>query len=238
MGAGLIRKAPKRPERLTWGLAALAVATAGTVVVGELAKLAKRRTQASLEELREADEEPTRLETAEHAIIGTQRAASDTFTVVLEGIEAAPRQETALFNLLSGFLGGFALMRLSTWGMRGGWWPTSSVVLGGRHIHHFVPGILLAFAAGGTAIMTQSRQLETTLAIPFGAGVGMTFDEAALLLDLRDVYWTREGILSVQISFGFAALLGATILALRILRRGEQRAKEQGLIPLTPGNSA
>ncbi len=30
----------------------------------------------------------------------------------------------------------------------------------------------------------------------------MTFDEAALLLDLRDVYWTREGILSVQVSLG------------------------------------
>ena len=48
--------------------------------------------------------------------------------------------------------------------------------------------------------------------MPFGAGIGLTFDEAALLLDLRDVYWTREGVLSVQLSLGLAAILGATIL--------------------------
>ena len=44
--------------------------------------------------------------------------------------------------------------------------------------------------------------------MPFGAGIGMTFDEAALLLDLRDVYWTREGVLSVQLSLGLAGMLG------------------------------
>jgi hypothetical protein len=61
--------------------------------------------------------------------------------------------------------------------------------------------------------------------------VGLTFDEAALLLDLRDVYWTREGLLSVQVSLGLAALLGGTILALRMLRRGERRAEELGIVP-------
>ena len=52
--------------------------------------------------------------------------------------------------------------------------------------------------------------------------MGLTLDEAALLLDLRDVYWTREGILSVQLSLGATAILGGTILALRMLRRGER----------------
>src|SRR5687768_2753092 len=98
-----------RPERLTLGLAALAVATAGTVLAGEVAKLARRRAKETLEDL-ESDAEPTRLETAEHALLSAPRAASDTFTVAVEGFEAAPRHETALFNLLSGFLGGFALM--------------------------------------------------------------------------------------------------------------------------------
>ena len=52
-----------------------------------------------------------------------------------------------------------------------------------------------------------------------------------LLLDLRDVYWTRQGLLSVQVSLGVTATLAATILGLRMLRRGEERSVQEGLIP-------
>jgi len=52
------------------------------------------------------------------------------------------------------------------------------------------------------------------------AGRGLA--EAALLLDLRDVYWTREGLLSVQLSLGATAILSIAILTQRMLRRGEQ----------------
>ena len=136
-----------------------------------------------------------------------------------------------LFNLLTGFVFAFALIRLSTAGIRGGWWPFGNVRLGGRHIHHFVPGILITFGAGTLALLSDDARLEQLLAVPFGAGIGLTFDEAALLLDFRDVYWTREGVLSVQLSFGLAATLGGTILALRMLRRGEERVEAAGLIP-------
>ena len=57
--------------------------------------------------------------------------------------------------------------------------------------------------------------------------MGLTLDEAALLLDLRDVYWTREGVLSVQVSLGATAILAGTILALRMLRRGERRPRRR-----------
>ena len=69
------------------------------------------------------------------------------------------------------------------------------------------------------------------LSFGFGAGAGLTFDEAALLLDLRDVYWSREGVVSLQVSFGVTAVLAATILGLRMLRRGEKQSVEEGLIP-------
>ena len=134
--------------------------------------------------------------------------------------------------------GAFALVRLSTAGIRSGWWPFGNVRLGGRHIHHFVPGILMAFGCGTGALVTNDRRIERVLAIPFGAGMGLTFDEAALLLDLRDVYWSREGLLSVQVSLGTSALLGATILGLRMLRRGEERGEQQGLIPTEAGEIA
>jgi hypothetical protein len=151
--------------------------------------------------------------------------------VAREGLADTPRREIVLFNLLSGFTGSFLLMRLSTWGIRSGWWPLGNVRVGGRHVHHFVPGILIAFTAGGVGLVTTSERAEELLAIPFGAGIGMTFDEAALLLQLEDVYWTREGVLSVQVSLAITSILGATLLALRILRRGEKVSEQAGLIP-------
>jgi hypothetical protein len=218
-------------DRLTQGLAAVAVATAGTVVGGELLRLARRRRRQEESEAQDGTSLGV-LETAEHALLQTSQATQDTVTVAIEGYQATPRHETVLFNLLSGFLGSFAVMRLSAAGIRAGWWPLGNVRVGGRHIHHFVPGIAIAFATGGAALFTQDEALETALAVPFGVGVGMTVDEAALLLDLRDVYWTREGVLSVQLSLGALALMGGTILALRMLRRGEQAAEEHEAIPV------
>jgi hypothetical protein len=84
-------------------------------------------------------------------------------------------------------------------------------------------------------MVTDSAPLERALAIPFGAGLGMTFDEAALLLEMRDVYWSREGLLSVQLSFGILAILGAAVISLRIIGRGERRAISAGAIPAPYG---
>jgi hypothetical protein len=212
-------------DRVTVGLAALALATAGSVIVGEMARLARRRTV-------DRRDPHGGLDTAELAIETAGRAGRDTVAAAIEGYEAAPRRETVLLNLLSGFVLSFAFVRLSTRAVRRGWgFPFGNVNLGGRHVHHFVPGILLAFGSGAAALVTENERIETTLAVPFGVGMGLTFDEAALLLDLRDVYWTREGVLSVQVSLGLAALLGGTIIALRMLRRGEERIEAQGLIP-------
>jgi hypothetical protein len=171
-----------------------------------------------------ADTPPNLAEAAGHA-------TRDTIAVARRGIRATPHHEQVLFNVLQGFLGGFALARLSTWGIRSGWWPSGDVLVRGRHIHHFVPGIVLAFASGIGAISTRNESAEATLAVPFGVGMGLTMDEAALLLDLEDVYWTRQGLLSVQVSLGVTATLAATVLGLRMLRRGEAKGIEEGLIP-------
>ena len=73
-------------------------------------------------------------------------------------------------------------------------------MVGNRHIHHFLPGGILALAAGGVAIGTKGEELDKYLAFPFGVGVALVLDESALLLELDDVYWTEEGVLSVQIA--------------------------------------
>jgi hypothetical protein len=218
------RRRARAADRLTLGLAAIAMATAGTVIVGEGIRLAWRRLQ--------RDPGP------QLPLESAGRATQDAVAVLVEGYEATSRTEKVLFNMLTGFVFAFALIRLSTAGIRGGWWPAGNVRLGGRHIHHFIPGILTAFGSGALALLTRSDTLERGLAIPFGAGIGLTFDEAALLLDLRDVYWTREGILSVQVSLGLAATLGGAILAMRMLRRGEERVEAAGRIPPKPYSSS
>jgi hypothetical protein len=206
-----------RSERATVSLAALALAGAGVVLAGQFGRMLRRRAR-----------EPG---DGEALVEAAPAAALDTVGVAVSGYTATPRSEAVLFNLLAGFLGAFATVRISTWGIRDRWWPFQNVSVGGRHIHHFVPGILLAFGSGTAALLSDNYALEDRLAIPMGVGMGLTFDEAALLLDLRDVYWTREGLLSVQLSLGATAILSIAILTQRMLRRGERQKEAAGEIP-------
>jgi hypothetical protein len=222
MGRGLFKRRRAnslQAERATVALAVVALGALGALLSGEVLRMARRRRESG-----EAD-------TPEHFVDAAGLATLDTITVARRGLRATPHHETVLLNMLQGFLGAFALARLSTWGMRRGWWPFREVEVGGRHIHHFVPGIVLAFASAIAGMTTKEDGVEAAAAIPFGAGAGLTLDEAALLLDLRDVYWTREGVLSVQVSLGVTATLAASILALRVFRRGEEKGEEEGLIP-------
>jgi hypothetical protein len=207
-----------RSERATLGLAAVSLGGAGVVLAGQFGRMLQRRSRQE--------------EDGESLVEVAPVAALDTVGVAVSGYAEAPRTETVLFNLLAGFLTSFAFVRLSTWGIRDGWGPFRNVSVGGRHIHHFVPGILIAFASGTTALLTDDEKLEERLAVTTGIGMGLTFDEAALLLDLRDVYWTRQGLLSVQLSLGATAILSIAILTQRMLRRGERRQEAAGLIPL------
>lgn len=199
----------------------MALAGAGVVIAGQFGRMLQRRSH-------EADGG------AEALVEAAPVAALDTVSVAVGGYEEAPRSETVLFNLLAGFLASFAFVRISTWGIRDGWGPFRNVSVGGRHIHHFVPGILLAFGSATTALLTDDEEIEEWLAVSTGVGMGLTFDEAALLLDLRDVYWTREGLLSVQLSLGATAILSIAILTQRMLRRGERRREAEGRIPPSP----
>jgi len=150
-------------------------------------------------------------------------AAVETTDVAVAGYQAAPAQENALFNLFASFVVSLLASRAIAFLLRDRHrvGPFRNVRVNDRHIHHFVPGIALAFASGAVAIVTRNEDLEPRLALLFGTGMGMTMDEAALLLELDDVYWTEEGLLSVQIGFGLVGLLGALAIGLRFLRRGE-----------------
>jgi hypothetical protein len=191
-------------------MAALALGSAGAALAAEYGRIWRRGSA------------PLPSETAD--LIGAAEvAAGEAVEAAVVGYQDAPVRQNAAFNLLWSFAGSLILTRGITTGLRhrGTIGPFRDLKFGRRHIHHFVPGIVIAFAAGGAAIVSRDDRLEPLLAIPFGAGMGMTLDESALLLQLDDVYWTEEGILSVQISLAVLAVLGATMLGVRFLRRGE-----------------
>jgi hypothetical protein len=122
---------------------------------------------------------------------------------------AEPGRECAFLVLLA-FLASFLFIRTSARLARSprvSWWP-GSVEAGGVHIHHLVWGSSLVLLAGFAAFVSDlySPWWQIT-SIAFGIGAGLTLDEFALWLYLRDVYWSAEGRDSID------AVVVATLLA-------------------------
>jgi hypothetical protein len=96
--------------------------------------------------------------------------------------------------------------------------PFDWVVMGGKHIHHLVWGILILLLVGygwlldlGRAHSPTSILLSRIMSIAYGVGAALTLDEFALWLNLEDVYWARQGRLSIDavILFGSLMMIGA-----------------------------
>jgi len=195
------RRRRRRAERRTLGLAVAAGALTAAVVADEVWRVRRRAPQPLL----------------------PAQAARETVQVAVRGYRRASALETTLLNLLGSFTVSFAGVRASTHLIRhrGRWGPFRNLAVGRTHVHHFIPGIVLAFAAGGASLLSDDETIEAWLALPFGVGLALTLDESALLLKLDDVYWSEEGIVSVQITFAALLILSGVALALRVLRRGE-----------------
>ena len=124
------------------------------------------------------------------------------------------RQAELLFFVA--FLASFGFIRTSAHMIRAqvSWWP-GNVKVGGTHIHHLVWGILLLLIAGyiGVAVHPGSPGREITTVF-FGIGAGLTLDEFALWLNLRDVYWLQEGRRSIDAVIVAATLSGIVLVGL------------------------
>jgi uncharacterized membrane protein len=93
------------------------------------------------------------------------------------------------------------------------WW-FKNVEVGDLHIHHVVFGVVLMLI-GGVAALSIPDAYTTWFAgaaSVFGVGAALVLDEFALILHLRDVYWTSAGRVSVD-----AVLIAAGITALLLL---------------------
>ena len=211
----------RRQLALGRGTVALGVVATGVVAAVIVIELRRVWSRGSAPALRDTG----------HPLLAAEEAVSETAQVARAGYREAPTRENSMFNLLTSFAGTFILVRSVTYTLRQrpNFGPFRNLRVGRRHIHHYVPGIVIAFVAGTGAILTRDERLEPWLAVPFGVGMGLTLDESALLLDLEDVYWSREGLLSVQITLAVIAMFGALALALRFLWRGEQAVLEPAL---------
>jgi hypothetical protein len=118
-----------------------------------------------------------------------------------------------LFCFFVAFLFGFGFIRLSVRLIRARvrWWP-GNVFAGAVHVHHMVFGVVF-MAIGGVAeliVPLHSLLWRSLPAALFGLGLALVLDEFALILHLRDVYWSNEGRLSIDAVFvaaGLTALL-------------------------------
>ncbi|MFB8001478.1 hypothetical protein [Nocardia sp. NPDC056000] len=132
--------------------------------------------------------------------------------------------------LLLMFVITFVFIRISVRMIRAGvsWWP-GNITPGGKHIHHMVFGVVFMIAAGFGVFspIGEHSPWPELFAGLFGVGTALVLDEFALILDLKDVYWSEQGRVSVDaVVIGIAVcalmLLGATPLGITDNFRGWQ----------------
>src|SRR5881296_4314328 len=79
----------------------------------------------------------------------------------------------------------------------------------GLHIHHYVYGIFILTAAGYLALVFKGDRATLWIALLYGLGVGLTFDEFGMWLNppfQRGVRWSTNGLAIVVVALVLAAL--------------------------------
>jgi len=91
---------------------------------------------------------------------------------------------------------------------------------GGRHIHHLVFGII-GLIFGGFLMAGRHPQGaggRRLLSVLYGASAALTIDEFALWLDLEDVYWAKQGRISVDAAIVTGAVMGTSVAGRGLFR--------------------
>ena len=145
--------------------------------------------------------------------------------------ELGPGKRSALLSWLA-FTATFAGLRGLTYSIRVGKGPFRNISVGGEHLHHYMWGIGLLSGVGAVAVRGEERhRRHPAVAVSYGSGLALIVDEFALLLDLKDVYWAKQGRISIDIGVGGIALSGSYFAALPVLLRLQRERQEKAAAP-------
>ena len=96
------------------------------------------------------------------------------------------------------------------------------------HIHHFNYGLFLIGAAGLAALFPLGRRALRGLALVFGLGAGLVFDEFALFWNLNPEYAQELSLIAAAIAAGAAASSSSTSAASGRRSRGARGSALRG----------
>ena len=83
--------------------------------------------------------------------------------------------------------------------------PSTVLISGGYHIHHYWYGLIILAIGGWLGISYENERINRVAAILFGAGGGIIGDEVGLLLTSE--YWTGITFTFLMIFLAFASIL-------------------------------
>ena len=130
------------------------------------------------------------------------------------------------FLFFVALLGTFGFIRMSTWMIRKqvSWWP-GNVEVGGTHVHHLVWGIcaMMIFGYIGVVHQPDSPWWEI-ITVLFAIGMGLALDEFALWVELKDVYWEKDGRKSIDAMIIAGCAAGILLVGLQLLDDPRRRA--------------
>lgn len=138
--------------------------------------------------------------------------------LVRTSIPDRPRRR--IFLAWVAFFVTFSSVRLLVYFVVTGRGPFQWVVMGGKHIHHLVWGILILLCVGygwlldlGRAHSPMSILLSRIMSISYGIGAALTLDEFALWLNLNpDAYFVKTGgraSIDAIVAMGSLLMVGA-----------------------------
>jgi hypothetical protein len=153
----------------------------------------------------------------------TSSLGKDVRTVFREELD--PRQRSALLSWLA-FTTTFGAVRGITYSIKEGKGPFGNLSVGGAHLHHYMWGIGMLSGVGAIAVHGEdARRRHPAVALAYGTGLALIVDEFALLLDLKDVYWAKQGRISVDLGVGASSVAGTYLAALPLLRALRRRIR-------------
>jgi hypothetical protein len=113
------------------------------------------------------------------------------------------------------FTATFGGLRLLTWLIHLHVGGLGNVSAGGLHIHHFVWGILILAIVGTLGLVERSDSWRVWMGLAYGFGLALVVDEAALLVELKDVYWDKQGAGSVAVAIVLIGVVGSVLVMTR-----------------------